>query len=79
MVYSKHHKSRTKNAFAPLGRVEELGIRNEELGINVVGPLGEFCSVPHCRGRCQRLMGFALSGRSIERGVEIGSVRGLGC
>ena len=23
---------------------------------------GEFCCVRHCRGRCQRLKGFALSG-----------------
>ena len=40
---------------------------------------GEFCSEPHCRERCQWLMGFDLSGRSIERGVEIVNVRGLGC
>ena len=40
---------------------------------------GEFCSVPHCRERCQRLMGFDLSGRSIELGVEIGNVYRLEC
>ena len=35
---------------------------------------GEFCSVPHCRGRYQRLKGFALSGCWWVRGVEIGYV-----
>jgi hypothetical protein len=40
---------------------------------------GEFCCARHCRGRCQRLMGFALSERRLERGVEIGNMRGLGC
>ena len=34
---------------------------------------GEFCCVGQCRERCQWLMSFGLSGRSIEREVEIGN------
>ena len=45
-------------------------MRNEELGINVVGPLGRVYVVwGQCRERCQRLMGFAVSeGRWVRCG-----------
>jgi len=40
---------------------------------------GELCCVPNCRGRCQRLMGVALSGRSLVHSGENGNVYSLVC
>ena len=54
-------------------------MRDEELGINAFAPLGRvlFCtSLPRAVLTADGVCTFR---RSMERGVEIGNVRGLGC